>query len=261
MLSVGSLLDFDWHKHSESREAFSSVTHRHHHRLKTFGLLEKPANVSPYSPEEVRYKLFVVGKTGVGKTSTVAKLTGNEIPKTHNETAGIQTSTTYWPGKITQLNKQVMFRLQFWDAGETSLKKFDHIIPACTERVDGILFIFSIVDKSSFDDLHQQISRFTSTNDDIVKIAIATKCDQHAHCEVTQRDIRDFENNWKIPILKIQNIQESSQPDFSELSRLLNIICEYLWYRDLILAGKVTKGGAVVGRRPQPPVPTVEKYV
>jgi flagellar biosynthesis GTPase FlhF len=38
--------------------------------------------------EEARYKILLSGKTGVGKTCTVAKLTGHDIPKTHTETAG-----------------------------------------------------------------------------------------------------------------------------------------------------------------------------
>ena len=50
------------------------------------GLLEKP-NV-PTHVEEVTYKIFLVGKSGVGKTSTVAKLSGNQIPISHSETAG-----------------------------------------------------------------------------------------------------------------------------------------------------------------------------
>ena len=50
------------------------------------GLLERP----PLSPhvEEASYKLFVAGKSGVGKSATVSKLTGNELPKSHFETPG-----------------------------------------------------------------------------------------------------------------------------------------------------------------------------
>ena len=44
-------------------------------------------------------------------------------------TSGIQTAITYWPAKIMNINKLVMFKIQFWDAGENALKKFDHILP------------------------------------------------------------------------------------------------------------------------------------
>jgi len=51
------------------------------------GLLERPPLSSHL--EEARYKIYVAGKLGVGKTATVAKLTGHDIPKTHMETPGI----------------------------------------------------------------------------------------------------------------------------------------------------------------------------
>jgi len=41
---------------------------------------------------------------------------------------GIQTSTCYWPVKILDMNKVMLFKLQFWDAGESACKKFDHVL-------------------------------------------------------------------------------------------------------------------------------------
>lgn len=239
MLSPGSLLQFDWHNTGEGREMMSCIFTRNKLRMKTFGLLERP----PLSPhvEEASYKLFVAGKSGVGKTATVSKLTGNELPKTHCETPGIQTTTCYWPVKVIDLNKVVLFKLQFCDAGEAAIKKFDHVLSACTEKTDGILFLFSIVDKSSFDELHQLISRLSTPNDNRVKLVMATKCDQHAHSEVTQRDIHRFESSWTVPVLKIKNVLDANQSDVNDTVYLMNRICEHLWYRDLILAGKVSQ--------------------
>ena len=42
---------------------------------------------------------------------------------------GVQTYTVYWPAKISEVNKVVLFKLQFWDAGENALKKFDYLLP------------------------------------------------------------------------------------------------------------------------------------
>ena len=52
------------------------------------GLLERPSYPPHVSLEEFRYKIFVSGKSGVGKTSSIAKLTGNEVPTSHSETPG-----------------------------------------------------------------------------------------------------------------------------------------------------------------------------
>lgn len=66
------------------------------------------------------------------------------------------------------------------------------------------------------------------------------RCDQHAHSEVTQKDLRNFEKTWKIPVLKVKNIPDSSQSDTNDTINTMNIICEQLWQRDLILAGKIS---------------------
>ncbi|XP_071110388.1 ciliogenesis and planar polarity effector 2-like [Haliotis cracherodii] len=244
MFSPGSLLQLDWYRSQEGREVFSHFMQNNGLRRKTFGLLERP-NIP--SLEEFTYKLFLVGKTGVGKTSTAAKLSGNDVPSVHCETSGIQTSTIYWPARILQLNKTVLFNIQLWDAGENALRKFDHVLPACVDKVDGILLLFSFVDKGSFEEIPQFITRLTDPDDGVCKVVIGTKFDQHAHSEITQRDIRDFESTWKIPILKIKNVPEyhhtDSRNDLSDVLPILNSICEHLWYRDVLLAGRSQNKG------------------
>lgn len=41
--------------------------------------------------------------------------------------AGIHITTTQWPGMVKQMNKIVMFHLQFWDVGDGAMKKYEHI--------------------------------------------------------------------------------------------------------------------------------------
>lgn len=63
--------------------------------------------------------------------------------------------------------------------------------------------------------------------------------DQHAYSEITQRDIRDFEHTWKVPILKIRNVPDTeTKNDINEISQILTTICEHLWHRDIVLAGR-----------------------
>lgn len=51
-------------------------------------MLDRPHLPSQIAVQDITYKVMVVGKTGVGKTSTVARLAGTEIPQVHNETPG-----------------------------------------------------------------------------------------------------------------------------------------------------------------------------
>ena len=68
---------------------------------------------------------------------------------------------------------------------------------------------------------------------------------------MTQREIREFEKTWKIPVLKIKSVLDSSQADVNSTISILNALCEHLWQRDLILAGKLPKGTTITGLKNQ----------
>lgn len=52
------------------------------------GLLESPVMPPHAAVDTVNYKIFISGKTGVGKTSLAARLAGRNIPNVHCETTG-----------------------------------------------------------------------------------------------------------------------------------------------------------------------------
>lgn len=52
------------------------------------GLLEAPVLPLQAAADTVSYKVFVSGKSGVGKSALVAKLAGLEVPSMHYETTG-----------------------------------------------------------------------------------------------------------------------------------------------------------------------------
>lgn len=241
-MKPGSLLQIDWHLTQEATEIFQSLFHPNSLKLRQFGLLEKPS--ASLQLDEVSYKLFVTGKGGIGKTSFIAHVCGGQVPTSYCETPGIQVTIMYWPVKLLHTSRVVMFRLEFWDAGEGALKKFDHILSACKEDMDAVLFLFSFTERSTFDEIPQQMSRILQPSDRPSPIVIGTRYDQHAASEVVQRDIRDFEQRWKIPVVKMKTAPCEDQlsktlqkGDFNEVALSLNIICNQLWQRDQTLAG------------------------
>lgn len=90
----------------------------------------------PPSVEEVSYKLFVGGRVGVGKTTAIARLAGIPCQSSYIETAGIHKTNIFWPVKIW--DKTILFKLQFWDAGENSMKKYSHILTVRNFPVDSM---------------------------------------------------------------------------------------------------------------------------
>ncbi|NXN15388.1 CPLN2 protein, partial [Indicator maculatus] len=87
----------------------------HKKRRRTFTILESPVLPPSSYAATIPYKLFVSGKSGVGKTALVAMLAGVAVPPTHYETRGTEVTTVYWPAKPLTSIDPVMFQLDFWD--------------------------------------------------------------------------------------------------------------------------------------------------
>uniref|UniRef100_A0A3B3CX41 Ciliogenesis and planar polarity effector 2 n=1 Tax=Oryzias melastigma TaxID=30732 RepID=A0A3B3CX41_ORYME len=171
MIPPGSVIIADWHLCKESKEFFQKILHKK--GRKKFGLLESPVMPPHVSVETVHYKVFLSGKSGVGKTTLAARLAGLNLPSVHHETTGIETTVVYWPVRLRDGGRVLFFRLQLWDCGENALRRFDHLLPSCREQADAVLFLFSFIDRTSFDDLSNQTAKWSDPS--VVKVVIGTK--------------------------------------------------------------------------------------
>ncbi|XP_062449159.1 ciliogenesis and planar polarity effector 2 [Rhea pennata] len=233
-VAPGSVVEPGWLLSPEGRRHRDAILRKD--RRRAFGLLERPALLPP----PAAYKLFVSGKSGVGKTALVAALAGADVPPAHRETLGIQATSVYWPAKLRDSDCPVLFRLDFWDCGEASLRKFDHILPACKEEADGILFLFSFTDRSSFEDLPAQMARVTRPEENLLRVVVGTKFDQAARADVAERDVAAFERAWRLPVLRARSVPRppgAAAADLAEVAPLLDALVERLWRRDQEAAG------------------------
>lgn len=182
--------------------------------------------------DTVNYKIFISGKTGVGKTSLAARLAGHTIPNMHCETTGIETAVVYWPVKLRTSGKVLFFRLQLWDCGENALRRFDHLFPSCQEQVDAVLFLFSFSDRTSFDDLPNQIDKWTGKSGrNVVKLVVGTKFDLYMHCDVTEREVRTFQETSGLPVMRSGG---EVSDGLGDVAALLNCLAENLWHQDCL---------------------------
>ncbi|XP_066546794.1 ciliogenesis and planar polarity effector 2 [Amia ocellicauda] len=225
----GSLLVPDWHLSPDSEEYF-----RRSHR-KRFGLLDAPVLPPQLAVDTVGYKVFLCGKSGVGKTALAAHLAGQEVPSLHHETTGIQTSVVLWPAMLRASGRVLLFRLQLWDCGENALRRFDHLLPACKDQADAVLFLFSFTDRTSFDDLSNQIARGSDPSDSAVQLVVGTKFDLFMHSDVTEREVRDFQQVWGVPVFRVQS--GGATVGLEDIAPLLTTLAERLWHRDMQAAG------------------------
>ncbi|XP_066838228.1 ciliogenesis and planar polarity effector 2 [Anser cygnoides] len=221
------------------RPYLASILHKNQRRV--FGLLERPTLPPALAVPTARYKLFVAGKSGVGKTALVAALAGTPAPTAHRETMGIEASTVFWPAKPRGAERPVMFQLQLWDCGESALRKFDHVLPACKEEADAVLFLFSFTDRASFEELPARLARVVAPGEDLLRVVVGTKFDLAAHADVTEEDLAAFEGTWGLPVLRAGGAG-GGREGLARVAPLLDALVGRLWERDRIAAGVAPEG-------------------
>lgn len=217
----------DWQLTREARTYLNGLYKRK--KRVQFGLLEHPAIISPLlrkSPVHTS-KIFLYGKAGIGKTSTVMKLAGLPVPQSHQETLGIQTTNIYWPLKMREDSPVVdLLQVELWDTGERTMRKFEHILPTCLSSTNSIAFFFSYNDRSSWDELPDIITQAIATGkiNSHLKIVIATKTDTSEH-KVKQEEVDQFEKSYHIKIIPISNVKLLNSDSSLDGQRELSDIC------------------------------------
>ena len=133
------------------------------------------------------YKLVMVGETKVGKSSLISKMAHNEFPQNYLSTIGVD---------IKLLNfshdRQRTSKVQLWDtAGQ---QRFRTLIKAYYRGCSGMIFVFDVTDRESFESLHKWHENTQETmGRETQKLLIGNKIDLASiDRKVTQEEARDF---------------------------------------------------------------------
>ncbi|XP_042738902.1 ciliogenesis and planar polarity effector 2 [Lagopus muta] len=228
-----------WLLSPPGRPYLASILHKNQRRV--FGLLERPALPPALSVPTVTYKLFVSGRSGVGKTALVAALAGSPVPPLHRETLGIEVSTLFWPAVPLGSERPVLFQLRFWDCGESALRKFEHLLPACREEADAILLLFSFTDRASFEELPARLARVLQPGEDTLRVVVGTRFDLCPHTAVTESDVAAFEDSWGLRVLRAGG-SGVGRGGLARVAPLLDALVGQLWQRDQMAAGVIPEG-------------------
>ena len=235
-----AFIDFNWLNSDVGKQILQSV--QNVNKIKKFGLLERPSLPPSYSHfEEVKYKIMLMGKTNSGKTAFIESLCNNSESNNgtnYYETPGIHITQLYWPIKLINIEKFIMFNLNIWDVGKLCSTKYDYIIPSCRENLDCIIFVFSWIDIQSFYEVVDHVKQMESTgHNKIAKIVIGTKFDEIAHSDIRQELIEQFEVQFDLKIIRYSSLNV----DFENICEILNEISELLWTRDQIFVKENSK--------------------
>ncbi len=118
---------------------------------------------------QIVLKLLLLGDSSVGKTSILLEYISNKFDESSISTVGVD-----YMDKIIDYNK-FKIKLQIWDtSGE---EKFRTITKNFYRNADGLLVVFDLTKKESYDHIRSWINEAKENNDKLKTILIGNKLD------------------------------------------------------------------------------------
>ena len=139
---------------------------------------------------DINLKILVLGDSAVGKTSLLLKYADGYFPTIYVATIGVEY-------KIKQININGLdINLQIWDtAGQ---ERFRSITKNFMKGADGIMYVYDITEKGSFDNLKNWIRQSEESTEGFKKIIVGNKSDLEIDRKVPKEYLQKFCDDKKL---------------------------------------------------------------
>jgi small GTP-binding protein len=141
------------------------------------------------------FKFIVIGSMDVGKTSLLKRLIDDQFTVETNPTIGVEYMTT-----VIEIDTHPV-KLQIWDtAGQ---EKFRSIAKSYFRHAVGVVLVFSIADRKSFDDLSLWLNDVHQLCDPNAAITlVGNKSDLSGQRKVTSADAQIFATSHQLTYIE-----------------------------------------------------------
>ena len=138
-------------------------------------------------------KILILGDTNVGKTVTSLTYTENLFDESHMATVGIDLK------KKTLILNEFKISLEIWDtAGQ---ERFRSLTKSFFNSVDGIVFMYDITNRESYNSLGNWIKDARNNVENIKGVILGNKKDLEKDRKVNV-DLKTIEEKYKMPVLE-----------------------------------------------------------
>ena len=148
----------------------------------------------------INLKILLVGDSGVGKTTLLLKYVDNQFSDSHITTIGVE----YKDKEIMVKDKKV--NLQIWDT--SGQERYRSITKNFYRNANGIIFVFDVTKKESFDHLKDWLNDSSEQENDFKKLVVGNKTDliekrvinketMEFFAEKENKNIKSFETSAK----------------------------------------------------------------
>ena len=167
---------------------------------------------------DLMFKILLLGDSGVGKSSLLLRYTKNEFISDMRSTIGVEFALKY----ITIDNYQL--KIQIWDTA--GMERYRSITNAYYKGAKGVIVLYDICRKKSFENVDKWIDDFKSkADDDAVIILIGNKSDLDDKREVSKEEGESKAQMNKFAFMETSakdnnNVQKAFETLFSEIVKI-----------------------------------------
>ena len=175
-------------------------------------------------------KLLVIGNADTEKTAFLIKYTNDTYSDSYVTTIGVDFVTKiiiynqkYFLQKIKNIEIQgKSVKLQIWDtAGE---ERFKNIISSYYRGANGLLLLYNITDRESFESLNSWLIDIEkNTKKDVCKILVGTNCDLEDERKVTYQEGKEFATKNEMKFIEV------SAKNNINVKEAFDILLEDIW--------------------------------
>jgi len=135
-------------------------------------------------------KLILMGDSGVGKTSLIKRKEMNTFNNLYTSTIGVDFTS------FTKMINRTRIRVHIWDTG--GQEKFKVIIQSYFRDVNGVLLVYDITNKRSFDNLSIWTTDldYFGINDNVILVGCKAESDKNREVSYEQASIFAKNNNY-----------------------------------------------------------------
>jgi len=191
------------------------------------------------------YKIVMLGDSGVGKTSLVARLTNPDRPMNHDisATMGIEFDTQMLDTEHGKVKAQI------WDtAGQERFARV--LLPTYFRKAKGVILVYDITNAKSFESLSErwmtQLNDHASS-DDLAKLLVGNKSDLDASREVSTERAEQFCRDYGMETLETS--AKSGENVLKAFEKLIGIV-----HNKALEASSKNKGGINISGGPSPTI-------
>ena len=162
----------------------------------------------------ISLKILILGDSLVGKTSLMLKYVDYVFPAEHMATIGVE-----YKHKIIKKD-DYNIKLQIWDT--SGQERFHSITKNIYRNTNGVLFVYDITNKQTFNSIKNWIKDTENIDKDIKGVIVGNKVDLEKGRVIDKESLEELGNKRKMPFL------ETSAKENINVNEAFNLLIDEL---------------------------------